>query len=122
MIVNGLALALVVTIVPGLHLEAGHVVVAYLVLGLLLGLLNAFVKPAIQFVAFPLLLGSFGLVVVLIDVLVFGLLRWLTPLLRTSNVWSVVAGGILLGVLCSLLDNLLGLNPPIVARPRRDEG
>ncbi len=120
MIVNALALALVVTIVPGLHLEAGHVVVAYLVLGLLLGLLNAFVKPAIQFVAFPLLLGSFGLVVVLIDVLVFGLLRWLTPLLRTSNVWSVVAGGILLGVLCSLLDNLLGLNPPIVARPRRD--
>ena len=117
-VVNAVALALVVAILPGIQEYAAHPVLGYLFLGAVFGLLNAFLKPAIQFLAFPLLLGSMGLVVVLVDVLVFWLLTRLTPLLRTTGpLWArplwVLLAGVLLGLLSGVLDNILGLVPPI---------
>jgi putative membrane protein len=125
-VVNALALALVVLILPGIEDYAAHPLLGYLFLGALFGLLNAFVKPAIQFVALPLLLGSMGLVVVLVDVLVFWLLERLTPLLRTTGpLWArplwVVLAGVLLGLLSGVLDNILGLVPPLLSdQPDRE--
>jgi putative membrane protein len=112
-VVNALSVALVVRILPGVYEYARHPVLGYLLLGALFGVLNAFVKPVMQFVAFPLLLGSMGLVVIAIDVLLFWLLEHLTPLIRASGIGWVVVAGTLLGVLSGVLDNLLGLVPPI---------
>jgi putative membrane protein len=125
-VVNALALAVVVAILPAIREYAAHPVLGYLFLGAVFGLLNAFLKPAIQFLAFPLLLGSMGLVVVLVDVLVFWLLERLTPLLRTTGpLWArplwVVLAGVLVGLLSGVLDNILGLVPPISAdQPDRE--
>jgi putative membrane protein len=121
-VVNAVAVALVVLILPGLRVYADHPVLGFVLLGALFGLLNAFVKPAIQFVALPLLLGSMGLVVLLIDILIFWLLEQLTPLLRTSSFLWVVLGGVVLGLLTGVLDNLLGLTPPIRSDHPSPEG
>ena len=59
-IVNGLAVAAVVLVLPGVHETTGHPVLGYLLLGAIFGLINAFAKPAIQFVALPMLAGSMG--------------------------------------------------------------
>jgi putative membrane protein len=112
-VVNGLALALVVVSLPGIKGYAAHPLVAYLVLGALFGLLNAFVKPLVQFVALPLLLGSFGLVVIGIDILLFWILQQLTPLLGSSSLLWMALAGVLLGLLTGFFDNVLGLVPPI---------
>jgi putative membrane protein len=120
-VVNAIAVALVELILPGVHLSAAHPVLAYLVTGVILSFINAFLKPAIQFVALPLLLGSMGLVVIVVDVVVFVLLDLLTPVLHSDGlVWDVVAG-LLLGLLSYLLDNLAGLTPPIMP-DRPEEG
>jgi putative membrane protein len=120
-VVNALAVALVVLILPGVKEYAAHPLVGYLVLGALFGLLNAFVKPLIQFVALPLVLGSMGLVVILIDILVFWILEQLTPLLAASGFGWVALAGVLLGLVTGVLDNLLGLVPPILSdRPERE--
>jgi uncharacterized membrane protein YvlD (DUF360 family) len=73
------------------------------------------VKPLIQFVALPLLLGSLGLVVILIDILLFWILEQLTPLLGSSSFAWVALAGALLGLVTGVLDNVLGLVPPIPA-------
>jgi putative membrane protein len=120
-LVNALAVALVVLILPGVKEYADHPLLGYLLLGALFGLLNAFVKPAIQFVALPLLLGSMGLVLILINILVFWILEQLTPLLGSSGFDWVALAGVLLGLLTGVLDNLLGLVPPILSdRPERE--
>jgi putative membrane protein len=114
-LVNALAVALVVLVLPGVKEYADHPFLGYVLLGALFGLLNALVKPLMQFVALPLLLGSMGLVVILIDILLFWILEQLTPLLGSSGFGWVALAGVLLGLLTGVLDNLLGLVPPIVS-------
>jgi putative membrane protein len=118
-VVNGLVVALVVLVLPGVRESTGHPALGYLVLGAILGLINAFVKPLIQFVALPGLLGSMGLVVIVVDILVFWLLESATKILSTDGFLWVVLAGVLLGLLSYVLDNLLGLVPPILS-DRRD--
>ena len=120
-VVNGLAVALVVLILPGVRESTGNPALGYLALGAIFGLINAFVKPAIQFVALPLLAGSMGLVVVLVDIVTFWLLDSLTNLLHTNGPLWVVLAGVLLGLLSYVLDNVLGLVPPILTDRRGQE-
>ncbi|HET8978708.1 MAG TPA: phage holin family protein [Solirubrobacteraceae bacterium] len=122
-VVNGLAVALVVLVLPGVRENTQHPVLGYLALGAIFGLINAFVKPAMQFVAVPGLLGSLGLVIILIDILTFWLFDLTTRLLNTSGPVAVVAAGVLLGLLSWVLDNLLGLAPPIARdHPQGERG
>jgi putative membrane protein len=119
-IANAIAVAITVLVVPGLKENTGNPVLGYLALGAVFGLINAFLKPAAQFVAMPFLLGSIGLVVILLDILVFFLLDELTPLLdATSAIW-IVAGGVMLSVVSFVLDNVLGLTPPVVLDRRQE--
>jgi putative membrane protein len=120
-VANAIAVALTVLVLPGVDEETSYPVLGYLVLGLLFGLINTFIKPAAQFLALPFLLGSMGFVVVLVDVLVFFLLDELTPNLLSADgaLWIVIAG-VLLGLLSWLLDNLLGLTRPIVLDHREE--
>ncbi len=120
-VVNGVAVALVVLILPGLKESTSHPVLGYVALGAIFGVINAFVKPLIQFVALPALLSSLGLVVIVVDVVTFWLLDALTPLLHTRGFWAVLAAGVVLGVLSYVLDNVLGLEPPIRQEQARRE-
>lgn len=112
---NGLAVALTVAVLPKVDVTASRTVLGYLVVGVVFGVLNAFVKPVLQYVALPLLLESFGLVVILVDMLIFWLLDVFFPhTLHVQGFWGYLTGGVLLGLLSFLIDNLLGLTPPIV--------
>jgi putative membrane protein len=111
---NGAAVALTVAVLPGLRVTTERPVLGYLAIGAVFGLLNAFVKPAIQFVALPLLLGSFGLVVILVDALILWLLDILLRILSVDGIGALFAGAALVGVLGFLLDGVLGLTPPII--------
>lgn len=119
--VNGLAAGLVVILLPGVQASPGNPAAGYLAVGVLLGVINALIKPAIQFVAFPLLLGSLGLGIILVDILVFWLLDRLTPFLHTDGFLWIVVGGAVLGLVSYLLDNLAGLAPPIVSDRHMEE-
>lgn len=112
---NGLALALTAFLLPGIHITTSRPVLGLLLLGAVFGLLNAFVKPALQYLTLPLLLESLGLVVILVDLVVFWLFDLLFPhVVATDGFLWLLAGAVVLGVLSFLIDNVLGLTPPIV--------
>jgi len=112
---NALAVALTALVLPGIHIATSRPVLGYLVLGAIFGLLNAFVKPVIQYITLPFLLESFGLVVVIVDVVVFWLLDlFFRHVVVVDGFLWYVAGGVVVGLLSFLIDNLLGLAPPIV--------
>jgi putative membrane protein len=112
---NALALAFTAWVLAGIHITTSRPVLGYLVLGAVFGLLNALVKPMLQYLTLPLLLESFGFVVVIVDVFVFWLFDLIFPrVVAVDGFWWLLAGGALLGLLSFLLDTLLGLTPPIV--------
>ena len=121
-VVNALAVALVVLVLPGVEVTVDHPVLGYLAIGAVFGLINAFVKPAIQFVALPLLLGSMGLVILVVDIAVFWVLVRVSPILHASGALWIVLAGLLLGLFSYLLDNLFGLAPPILSDRPEQEG
>ena len=115
-LVDALAVFITVLVLPGVTVDAKHPVTGYLVLAALFGVLNAIVKPLLQFLALPFLLQSLGVVVIVVDIVVFALLDALTPhLLNTDGFLWIAAAGLLLGLISFLLENLFGLTPPIVS-------
>lgn len=114
---NGLAVFLTVLMLPGLHVTTERPVLGYLALGAAFGLLNAVVKPLLQLVALPFLFSSFGLVLLAVDAVVFGLLD-LTRILSADRFLWVVLGGAVVGLISFVLENLVGLTPPIVEERR----
>ena len=113
-LVNGLAIAITTALLPGISVVEGGIL-TYLVLGAVFGLLNAFVKPLVQFLTLNLIFVTFGLVIVIINTVMLLLLEWLLPdwLSIRTLLWAV-AGGTLVGFLSIVLESLLGMSPPIL--------
>lgn len=114
-VVNALALALTVLLVPGITIE-GEPSVSYLVLALVFGALNALVKPVLQFVAFPLIFVTYGLVIVAVNTAMLWLLGAVSALVDIDGVGALIVGGVVLAAWSLLLENLFGAVAPIVDR------
>ena len=113
-VVNGLVIALTAWLLPGMNVIE-PLLLNFLLLGAVFGLLNAFIKPVIQFLTLSLLFVTYGLVIVFINTVMLLILEFLfTDILYIENIWWAIAGGILMGVLGIFLENLLGLSPPII--------
>lgn len=113
-IANALALGLTVLILPGIRFQADRVVLALLASGFIFGLLNAFLRPILQFIMFRFLFITFGLVLVVINFFMLRMLARLTPgwFLSESLLWTILAA-ILVGLFGVFFETLLGLRPPL---------
>jgi putative membrane protein len=80
---------------------------AVLMFGLVLGLLNAFVKPVLEMVAAPLSCLTFGLISGALSFLIFGAAAVIVPGID-ANIWGVLVGTVLTtaisGVIYAILD------------------
>ena len=72
------------------------------------GLLNALVRPLFVVLGFPLVLVTFGLWIIVINAIIFGLAAWLVEGFRLRwGIWSALLGAIALGFINSLLLSML---------------
>ncbi len=117
-LVNGVAIYITAFIVPGIEIFTGtwqQRLLGIAVIGGVFGILNALIRPVIQFVALPLLFVSLGFVVVGINIVMLFVLNIVLPdLLHVDGLIPLIFGGILMGVLGMVLDGLLGLTPPLI--------
>jgi putative membrane protein len=113
-LVNALTLGFVILILPNVSIPNPSLR-GLLVLGAVFGLINAFVRPVLQFLIFPLLFASYGLVVVLIETLMLWLLSILLPeYLHLGSILGALGAGFLVGIIGLFLETLLGMTPPII--------
>jgi putative membrane protein len=61
---------------------------ALLVSGLLLGLVNAFVRPVLVFLTFPLSIVTLGFFILVINALMLLLVAWLVPGFHVGGFWT----------------------------------
>lgn len=113
-LVNALALAFTAAVLPEIYF-VDRSIWNWLLMALSLGLLNALLKPLLQFLTLQFIFVTFGLVVVLVNALLLWLLSRLFPnrFAVESLLWLLV-GGLVLGLFSSFLESLLGLTMPVV--------
>ena len=113
---NALAIFLAAAIVPGIEIRG---VLAALGAGLVLGLVNAVVRPVLLVLTLPLTLVTLGLFLFVLN----GLCLWLTSLLvkgfEVHGFWGAVFGALIVSVVSWLLTAFLSDRGRIVVITRR---
>jgi putative membrane protein len=111
---------LAVAIVPGLSFS-GWRWGQGLAIAVVFAVLNAVVKPALQFLSLRFLFSSYGIVIVLINTLLLALLDWiLGERIEASGVLPVLLGGALIGLIGAAIDAMLGADPPPLDREYKE--
>ena len=112
-LINAATLFIVVVLTPEVYF-VDPTFLHLLVGALVLGILNATIKPIIQFFTLPFIFASYGLIIILINSFMIWLLSRIFPeALAVDRIfWALVAGA-LYGIVSSFLESLFGLNEPI---------
>jgi putative membrane protein len=114
-VTNGLAVIVTVLVLPGLRFERWYFGF-FMLMALVFGLLNAFVKPLIQFFVLRYLVASYGFVVVFINTVMLAALAWIDEGIAWRSLFWLLLGGFIVGLLGLVLETIAGARPPIVDR------
>jgi putative membrane protein len=130
-LINGLALWIASWILPGLDIstsattaavantgvtqgtETVGIVLAYLFIGLIFGVVNAFVRPLVSFLSLPITILTLGLFTIVINAAMLYLTSWLsshTPVHFTidSFFWTAVLAAIIITLISLVAGRLTG--------------
>ena len=106
-VVTSLILLLMAKMVKGVEIDNWG---SALIAAVILGFVNAFVKPVMVFLTIPLTMITLGLFLLVINALVLQLVAALSPGVRISGFGQAVLGSIVLTVLNLLALMLLGID------------
>ena len=106
-IITAVALAVGARIVPGIHLSSLPVL---LLSGLVLGLINAFVRPVLVVLTLPITILTLGLFYLVVNAAAFGLAAALVPGFTVASLGAAVGGALVVGLISWVLGWLL--RPP----------
>lgn len=102
-ILFALSVMLVAWVVPGISVSG---FLGALVVAIVLGLINAFVKPVIYFISIPLNILTLGLFSFVINAFLLILAGKITPGFSVEGFWSALIGSILLALLAIFINRI----------------
>ena len=95
LVITGLGLWVAETIVPGVEIDGwGNLVVA----ALLLGIVNAVIRPIILILTLPLTVLTLGLFILVVNGISVALVAWLMPGFTLSGLWAAILASIVVGL------------------------
>jgi putative membrane protein len=118
LITNAVALTVATWLVGGIYFdgptsgmdEVKQKLLPLLIVALVLGLVSSFVKPVVKFFAFPFILLTLGLLLLVINAAMLGLTAWiLGPTgvgFHVDGFWAAVLGGIIISIVGWGLDRV----------------
>jgi putative membrane protein len=95
LLITALGLYAASALVPGVAITGWR---ALLVAALLLGLVNAIVRPILLFVTFPITILTLGLFILVVNGISIGLVAWLVPGFALSGLPAAILTSIVVGV------------------------
>ena len=108
--INTLAVLLAVKIMHGHNIAfASSSPMAPILTALLLGILNAFIRPILMLLALPLLIFTLGLFTLVINALLLCLVSWMLPeYFHVETFWAAFVAAALISIISVLLNILTG--------------
>ena len=107
--INTLAVLVTVYIVPGIHFTDNSLLTPF-VTSLVLGILNAFIRPIVMLLALPLLILTLGLFMLVINALLLSLVDKLLPQFQIDSFGWALLGAIVISIVSLVLNVLTGTN------------
>jgi putative membrane protein len=93
--ITALAVLVAASIVPGIRYES---TVSLLGASLLLGIINAFVRPVLMILSLPFILVTMGLFILVINALLLLLVSSIVPSFAVEGFWSAFFGAIIISL------------------------
>ena len=107
-LITTLAVLVAVAVLPGIEFQNNNLWIPF-VTSLVLGILNAFIRPVMMFLALPLLMLTLGLFTVVINALLLYLVGWLLqPSFTVDSFRSAFLGALIISVVSEALHILTG--------------
>ena len=103
---NALALYLTTLLNVGLFFES-QTLGAILIAALVLGLVNAVIRPIMVVLTLPLTVLTLGFFLLVVNALAVGIVAALTPL-NVTGFWGALIGALVLTVISTLLSTFIG--------------
>jgi putative membrane protein len=103
-LVIAVALAVAARVVPGVHVASGAVLVGA---ALVLGFVNAVVRPVLVLLTLPLTVLTLGLFYLVVNGAAFGLAAALVPGFEVASLGSAVEGALVVSVVSWLISWLM---------------
>lgn len=111
-----LGLWLATYLLPGLHFDSpGYLLAA----ALLLGIVNAIVRPIAVVLTLPLTLLSLGLFLLVVNAAMLGLVALLLSGFQISGFWTAVGGALIVSLTGWVASGLIGNNGRVEVMARR---
>lgn len=106
-VVSAVAIAIAAYILPGITVSG---VVAVILLALVLGIINTFIKPVLKVLTLPLTIMTLGLFSLVLNTLLIMLAAAIVPGVDIANFWWALLFGILISLITAVLEKFDG-NP-----------
>ena len=103
-ILNTVALFIVAYLVPGFHYRD---LVTLAIAALVLGLLNAIIKPILFVLTLPLTIVTLGLFLLVLNAIMLEITAWFVPGFRIDSFAAALVGAVVLAIV-SLFTNWIG--------------
>ena len=108
-LVIAVALGIAARIVPGVQIASGGVLVGA---ALVLGFVNAIVRPILVVLTLPLTVLTLGLFYLVVNGIAFGIAAALVPGFQVASLGSAVLGSLVVAVVSSLISWLMRASRP----------
>ena len=104
LIVNGIAVLIATYLIPGLQVDDAA---SGFIAGIVLGIVNAIVRPLLILMTLPFTLLTLGLFIFVVNAICLGLVAWLVPGFRISGFWAAFFGALIITLVSWLLNGIL---------------
>jgi len=110
-VITSLALFAAAWLVPGIRVE-GNAWIVYAVMAVILGLVNAIVRPVLKFLTCPLIILTLGLFVLVINGITLWLaseiaVNWFNVGFYVDGFWAAFLGALIVSVVSVILSALV---------------
>jgi putative membrane protein len=104
LVVNAVAVFLAANVVPGIHVSGPG---AALLAGLILGFVNASIKPALFVLTLPFTVITLGLFIFVVNAICLALVAWVVPGFTIGGFGAAFLGALVISAVSWLLHSIL---------------
>jgi putative membrane protein len=104
LLLNGVAVFLAAQLIPGIGIASPG---AALAAGIVLGLVNAVIRPVLILLTLPATIITLGLFIFVVNAICLALAAWFVPGFTISGFWAALFGALVISIVSWLLSVIL---------------